>query len=115
MNRFLIILVACFALLGCDNPFKLFQSDIKICDLYEKQSVFADSIVCLHQLRVVKCSGLFSISCADVTDGQCTIKLFTTKPYAKDEIVDIKARYKVIFNYNGKTVSALVTDDFPLR
>ena len=84
-------------------------------DLYEKQSVFADSLVQLHNLTVTKCSGLFSISCAEVTDGKCSINLFTTKPYRKNEVINIEARYKVMFNYNGQTISALVTDDFPLH
>jgi hypothetical protein len=112
-----LLFAVCFALSGCGkSPFaSLFKPDIKICDLYEKQSVFADSLVQIHQLTVTKCSGIFSISYAEVTDGKCAIRLFTTKPYAKNEIIDIEARYKVMFNYNGQTLSALVTDDFPLQ
>jgi len=93
----------------------MFQPDIKLCDLYEKQSVFADSLVELNKLTVTKCTGLFSISYAEVTDGKCSINLFTTRPYKLNEIVNVKARYKIMFNYNGQTVSALVTDDFPLQ
>lgn len=117
MRKIIFALTLFTALTGCDrNPFSnLFQLDITLCDLYEKQSVFADSLVQFHDLTVTKCSGLFSISYAEVTDGKCSINLFTTKPYRQNEIVDVKARYKVMFNYNGQTVSALVTDDFPLQ
>ena len=117
MRELFLLTTVCIALSSCNkNPFATwFQPDIKLCDLYEKQSIFADSLVQLHNLTVTKCSGLFSISYAEVTDGKCTINLFTTKPYAKNEVVNIKARYKVMFNYNGQTISALVTDDFPLQ
>jgi len=117
MRKLFILTTVCIAFSGCNkNPFATwFQPDIKLCDLYEKQSVFADSLVQLHNLTVTKCSGLFSISCAEVTDGKCSINLFTTKPYRKNEVINIEARYKVMFNYNGQTISALVTDDFPLQ
>jgi hypothetical protein len=117
MRKILLLFTICFALTSCNkNPFAtFFQQDINLCDLYEKQSVFADSLVQLHQLTVTKCSGLFSISCAELTDGKCSINLFSTRPYKQNEIVDVKARYKVMFNYNGQSFSALVTDDFPLQ
>ena len=117
MRKLFLGFTICFVLTSCiKNPFSnLIQPDINLCDLYEKQSVFADSLVQLQQLRVTKCSGLFSISCAEVTDGKCSINLFTTRPYKRNEIVDVKARYKVMFNYNGQAISALVTDDFPLN
>ena len=117
MRKRLLAFTLSFVLTSCDkNPFAiLFQPDIKIFDLYEKQSEFADSLVELNNLTVTKCTGCFSIYCARVTDGKCIINLFTTKPYAKNEIVKVKARYIVMFNYNGQTVSALVTDDFPLH
>lgn len=117
MKKLILLLTVLFALTSCDkNPFAtLFQPGIKLCDLYERQSVFADSLVQLNNLTITKCSGLFSVSYAEVTDGKCSITLFTTRPYKPNEIVDVKARYKVMFNYNGQTVSALVTDDFPLQ
>ncbi|MCC6448490.1 MAG: hypothetical protein IT215_07380 [Chitinophagaceae bacterium] len=117
MRKVFFTLALFTTLTSCNtNPFaNLFQPEITLCDLYEKQSVFADSLVQLHNLTVTKCSGLFSISYAEVTDGKCSIKLFTTKSYKQNEIVNVKARYKIMFNYNGKTVSALVTDDFPLQ
>lgn len=117
MRRLYLLFTFCFLISGCDkNPFaKKNQPEIKICDLYEKQSVYADSLVYLHKLTVIKCAGLLSFSFSEVTDGKCSINLFSTKPYTKDEVVDVKARFKVIFNYNGQTVSALVTDDFSLK
>ena len=117
MSKLFLLTTVCIAFSGCNkNHFATwFQPDIKLCDLYEKQSVFADSLVQFHNLKVTKCSGLFSISCAEVTDGKCSINLFTTKPYRKNEVINIEARYKVMFNYKGQTISALVTDDFPLH
>ena len=117
MRKHLLLVTVCMTLSGCDkNPFAtLIQPEIKLCDLYEKQSVFADSLVQIRHLTVTKCSGLFSISCAELTDGKCSIFLFSTKPYVKNEVINVKARYKVMFNYNGLTISALVTEDFPLQ
>ena len=117
MKRILQYFILCFLLSCCDNiSFDyLFKPEIKISDLFEKQSEYANSIVHLNKLKVIQCSGIFSFQVAEVTDGKCAILLFSTKPYSINEIVDVKARYKVMFNYNGQTISALVTDDFPLR
>lgn len=117
MRKLQHLVTFCFLITSCNtNPFRTqFQPEIKICDLLEKQSVYADSMIYLHKLTVLKCVGIFSFSSSEVTDGKCSIILFSTKPYTKNEVIDVKARFKVIFNYNGQTVSALVTDDFSLQ
>lgn len=117
MKKLIHLLIFCLLISGCDNnPIaNLFKPEIKICDLNEKQSEYANKLVKLRKLTVLQCSGAFSISLVEVTDGKCSIFLFTTKPYLKNEIIDVKARYKVMFNYNGHTISALVTDDFPFQ
>ncbi len=87
----------------------------KICDLYKMQSEFSDKDVQIVQLKVVRCTGVLSASMVELTDGECSIRLFTTKPYTVGEIVDIEAKYMVLLNYDEQTVSFLVTDDFPLH
>ena len=100
---------------GTDFFARLLHPSFTICDLYEHQSVFADSLVYLDNITVTKSKGLFSISYTEITDGKCSISLLTTKPYAVNETVSVKARYKVLYNSNGQTISALITDDFPLH
>ncbi len=117
-NTLILFGLATILLTGCNGTdffARLFQPSITICDLHEHQSVFADSLVYLDKVTVTKSKGLFSISYTELTDGKCSISLLTTKPYAVNETVSIKARYKVLYNSNGQTISALITDDFPLH
>jgi hypothetical protein len=111
------LIVPFFTFSDCKNPFeKFFQPDVNICDLYEKKSVYSDSLVTIHKLTVVNSISLLSFSYAEVSDNKCSIYLFSKKPYFKYEIIDnLEARFKVISNFNCQNLSALITDDFPLR
>ncbi|MEX0966752.1 MAG: hypothetical protein WD077_05905 [Bacteroidia bacterium] len=69
-----------------------------IADLNNRQSVFADSLITLENVRVTKCESVLNYSKAIITDDSGEdILLLTPVPYRKGEIIDIAGKLYVVY------------------
>jgi len=79
----------------------ILQPTVTIADIETRQSVFADSLVSLHQVKIQSCQTILNYTKAVITDGsKGDLVLLTNKPYKKGEVTDIKGRLFVLYQLN---------------
>ena len=120
MRNLILIVVAAFAgyffFKKSDVPKKLsgiFEPQITISDLQGRPSVFADSLVILHNLRVVESQSLLNYTRSKIADGTgAELVLLSGRPYSTGETVnEVKGRYTVIYADNERRCEVFISDD----
>jgi len=91
----------------------IFEPQISISDLQSRPSVFADSLVTLHNIRFVESQSLLNYTRSKVSDGSgAELVLLSSRPYTTGEAVDeVKGRYTVVYADNERRCEVLVSDD----
>jgi len=84
---------------------RLFEPTTTIADIKTKQSIFSDSLITLHDVRIKKCESILSYSKSLITDDSNEeIVLLSNKPFIKGEIADITGRIFVIFQKDSTVI-----------
>ena len=91
--------ISFFALPSCNGIGKSFlQSHVTIADLRAKQSVFADSLITLHDIQINSCESIWKYSISVITDGSGELMyLLSDKPFKTGEKTEISGRMLVIY------------------
>jgi len=91
----------------------IFEPQISISDLQSRPSVFADSLITLHNLRVVESQSLLNYTRSKISDGTgADLVLLSTRPYSTGESVDeVKGRLTVVYADNEKRFEVFISDD----
>lgn len=100
---------------SCDSSVtKILKPLVTIADLKAKQSVFADSLVTLHDVKIKSCESVLNYSKAVITDesGE-TILLLSDKPFKSGETIHITGRMLVV--YQNEDENFLVFVDAHLK
>lgn len=91
----------------------IFESQITISDLQSRPSVFADSLVVLHNLRVVESQSLLNYTRSKISDGTgAELVLLSSRPYSTGESVDeVKGRLTVVYADSERRCEVFISDD----
>lgn len=91
----------------------IFEPQITISDLQSRPSVFADSLVTLHNIRVVESQSLLNYTRSKVSDGSgAELVLLSGRPYTKGEAVEeVKGRFTVVYSDSERRCEVFISDD----
>lgn len=91
----------------------IFEPQISISDLQSRPSVFADSLVTLHNIRIVESQSLLNYTRSKVSDGSgAELVLLSGRPFSTGETVDeVKGRYTVVYADSERRCEVFISDD----
>lgn len=88
------------------------QPQVTIADLKVKQSVFADSLVTLHDVKIESCESVLNYSKAVITDESGEeIPLLSAKPFRKGERTDVQGKMFTIYQNEHEGVVVFVDEN----
>lgn len=91
----------------------MLEPQITINDLQSRPSVFADSLVTLHNIRVVESQSLLNYTRSKVSDGTGSeLVLLSSRPFSTGEAVDeINGRFTVVYADSERRCEVFISDD----
>lgn len=94
------------------NVSNFFESNVAISDLKQKPSVFADSLVTLHNLTIQSTETILNYSKSVITDGSGEVLFLSNRPHKIGEMLDtVKGRFIVVFQMGDKSCEVFIDDD----
>jgi hypothetical protein len=95
---------------SCNGEIKrVHQPDVNIAELYAKQSLFADSLITLKNVKVKNCQSILNYSKAIITDNSdSVIMLISDKPFKKGETTNVTGRMIVVYQKNNQNCIVFV-------
>jgi hypothetical protein len=95
---------------SCNGVIKSVQQpDVNIAELYAKQSLFADSLITLKNVKVKNCQSILNYSKAIITDNSdSVIMLISDKPFKKGETTNVTGRMIVVYQKNNQNCIVFV-------
>lgn len=106
----LIMIVLSTYLLSCQGTHRNFlKTNVTISDLIEKQSVFADSLVTLYNVRVLSSESILNYTKSVISDknGKQIIYL-SDKPYRKGEVIVVSGKMLVLYQKGDESILVFV-------
>lgn len=91
----------------------MLEPQITISDLQNRPSVFADSLVTLHSIRVIESQSLLNYTRSKVYDGTgAELVLLSSRPFSTGETVDeVKGCYTVVYADSERRCEVFISDD----
>jgi len=106
----MVVITAIASLFSCKG-FAV-KEDITISDLKTRQSIFADSMVTLHDVRIEACTSLLNYSKAEISDKSGEkITFISDKPFRVGEITDIDGSLLVLYQFDHDQCIVFVHQD----
>ncbi len=106
----LIVIVLSTYLLSCEGTHRNFlKTTVTISDLIEKQSVFADSMVTLHNVRVLSSESILNYTKSVISDkyGKQII-YFSDTPFRQGELIVVTGKMLVLYQKGDESILVFV-------
>lgn len=115
----LVIITACSFFFHIDSKGQTKEGlpPITIAEVVEKQSVFADSLITLHNINIESCKSVLNYTTAEITDKSgAKIQFLSSKPYKSGETTDVTGRIIVLYQNQSKSKIVFIDNELsPLK